>query len=138
MATQLPRERAIQVPFRITAQGKVSEATTSSDIWADRVRTGLLTRKTERVARMGYGTDLGDMVYEESDFATGAVEEEIRKGFDSLFPSLALESVEAEWDVEAEQLRVDVTYSLPNQDIITTSIGRVAIQGTEPPIQETL
>ncbi len=137
MTAQLS-ERAIAVPFRIAGTGGVAVLTTPEQIWDQRVRAALLTRQNERFARMGYGSTLADLVYSGSSASQDEIEQEVARSFSGLLPSLTLVSVEVLWDEFTNQTNVAISYQLPNQDVITTTVGVVSIDGNLPPIEENL
>lgn len=138
MTTALRGERTLAMPFRISGTGLIAELTTPEQIWDQRVRAALLTRQGERYSRLGYGSRLAELVYDGAGANEEAIKQEVALSFSGLLPSLTLDSVEVSWDEFTNETSVSISYKLPNQDVITTTVGSVSIDGSLPPIEESL
>lgn len=131
-------ERTISLPFRFSGRGTVAEVTSLEEIWDHRVRAALLTRSGERFSRLGYGTRLAELAFDGAVANEEAIKTEVSRAFSGLLSALVLDSVEVSWDEFANQTDVSITYTLPNQDVITTTIGAIFIDGALPPYEEQL
>lgn len=138
MASTRQTERTLAMPFRLSGRGGIAEVTSPEKIWDQRVRAALLTRKGERFARLAYGTRLAELVLDGDSVNEDAIKDEVFRAFSGLLPALILDSVEVVWDEIANQTNVSITYTLPNQETITTTVGSVQINGSLPPYEETL
>jgi hypothetical protein len=82
---------------------------------------------------MAYGSRLAEMVFDGGQVNETAIKDEVGRTFSGLLPALTLDSVEVVWDELAKQTLVAISYQLPNQDTVTTSIGSLLIDGISPP-----
>lgn len=133
MAVNVGGERALSFPFRFSSRLVANEVASPEKIWDQRVRAALLTRKGERFSRMAYGSRLAEMVFDGGQVNETAIKDEVGRTFAGLLPALTLDSVEVVWDELAKQTIVAVSYQLPNQDTVTTSIGSLLVDGISPP-----
>jgi phage baseplate assembly protein W len=131
-------EKAISLPFSIDTFGTVGTTTEQSKIWADRVRSVLGTSLRERVMRPTFGTLIPFSLFNNVDNAVMEVKDEVTRAFDRYLQLLTLKDTAVEQDLYTNTLKVTVTYALPNQEIKTTSVGYVTIQGTIPMYEELL
>lgn len=129
-------EVAITLPFQIDAYGKVSSTIEQERIWADRVRSVIGTSLRERVMRPTFGTTIPFALFETSDSAIQEVTNEVNSAFLNFLPTLSVQEVTAAFNEPLNTIDVSITYSLPNDKLVTTTIGVVVIRGTLPPIQE--
>lgn len=138
MGRNLMPEVTIQLPFSIDPYGKVSQTTSQSKIWADRVRSVIGTTLRERVMRPQFGTIIPYALFESSGTAISEVKAEVTKAFSSQLPLLRLQSVEVTLDEYTNVLTADVIYDLPNNEQVTTVVGLILVRGTNPPYEELL
>jgi phage baseplate assembly protein W len=131
-------EKAISLPFAIDAYGKVAQTQDQSKIWADRVRSVIGTTLRERVMRPTFGTIIPYAMFENEDNAQSEIEVEVTRAFTEQLPLLSLSSVTSSADQYTNTLSVEVVYSLPNNEVVSTVVGLVLIQGAEPIYQELL
>lgn len=131
-------EKAISLPFAIDAYGKVAQTQDQSKIWADRVRSVIGTTLRERVMRPTFGTIIPYAMFENEDNAQSEIEVEVTRAFTEQLPLLGLSSVTSSADQYTNTLSVEVVYSLPNNEVVSTVVGLVLIQGAEPIYQELL
>jgi phage baseplate assembly protein W len=131
-------EKTISLPFSIDTSGSIGTTTEQSKIWADRVRSVLGTSLRERVMRPTFGTLIPFSLFNNVDNAVEEISEEVTRAFDRYLQLLTLQDTTVEQDLYTNTLKVTVTYALPNQEVNTTSIGYVTIQGTLPMYEELL
>ena len=131
-------EVAISLPFQIDSYGKVGSTIEQPKIWADRVRSVIGTSLRERVMRPNFGTVIPFALFETSDVASNEIAAEVRSAFLKFLPTLTLQEVTAEFDDVNNVITASLIYALPNDEIVTTTIGVVILRGKTPPIQELL
>jgi phage baseplate assembly protein W len=129
-------EKAISLPFSIDSFGKISTTTDQTKIWADKVRSVLGTSIRERVMRPTFGTLIPFSLFNSIENAVSEIEDEVRRAFSKQLQILSLLSVDIEQNNYTNDLKITVVYSLPNQEVVKTSIGYVSIQGTTPIYEE--
>lgn len=129
-------EKAISLPFSIDTFGTIGTTTEQSKIWTDRVRSVLGTSLRERVMRPTFGTLIPFSLFNNVENAVAEITDEVTRAFGKYLRMLTLTNTNVEQDVYTNSLKVTVTYALPNQEINTTSIGYVTIQGTLPIYEE--
>lgn len=130
-------EVAISLPFSIDPYGKVSQTTDQSKIWADKVRSVIGTALKERVMRPTFGTDIPSAVFENQEDANARIQELVSSSFNTQLPKLALQSVSNSFDQYSGTLTVEVVYALPNEDVVSTTVGLIVISGNLIPYEET-
>lgn len=131
-------EVAIALPFSIDSYGKVTQTTEQSKIWADKVRSVIGTGLRERVMRPSFGTDIPSLVFENQEDAEGRVLELVNGSFNTQLPRLELQSVNTLYDSYTNTLNVEITYALPNEEVVTTTVGLILISGNLIPYEESL
>jgi len=129
-------EKAISLPFSIDSFGKIGTTTDQTKIWADKVRSVLGTSIRERVMRPTFGTLIPFSLFNSIDNAVEEIEDEVKRAFSKQLQLLSLSRVLVEQISPTNDLKITVVYSLPNQEIVKTSIGYVAIQGNTPIYEE--
>lgn len=130
-------EVAISLPFSIDPYGKVSQTTDQSKIWADKVRSVIGTALKERVMRPTFGTDIPSAVFENQEDADARIQELVSASFNTQLPKLALQSVTNSFDQYSGTLTVEVIYALPNEEVVSTTVGLIVISGNLIPYEET-
>lgn len=139
MAQQAPiSEISISLPFAISQYGRVAVSNTQSKIWSDRVRGVLGTVVGERVMRPRFGSKIAYQNFENEQSAQEKLKGAIHDAFANFLPALSLEKVNTSFDDQENLLSVEVVYSLPNQDTVTTNIGVVITPGNRPSSEELL
>ena len=128
-------EKALSLPF---SYGKVSVSTDQSKIWADRVRSVIGTTVRERVMRPTVGTLIPFSMFNSETSAVAQIEVEIQKAFTEQLKLLNLNSVNITVDEYTNVLNVEVIYALPNNEVVSTIVGLVFIDGANPIYQELL
>lgn len=131
-------EKTIALPFSIDQYGKVSETSEQTKIWADRVRSVVGTTIRERVMRPEFGGTIAFTVFESQEKAEEAIKTDVSEVFDAQLSLLRLDAVTVSLDETTGTITVEIIYGLPNDKLVTTSIGLVSIIGNNPPIQEML
>lgn len=129
-------EKAIAVPFSIDEFGRVRPASTQSSIWEDRVLSVIGTSVRERVMRPTIGTVIPFSLFETDDDASSEIKAEITKAFVRQLPLLTLISSSLSLDTVSNTLSVTITYALPNEEVTSTTIGVIVIDGTNPLYEE--
>jgi phage baseplate assembly protein W len=129
-------EKAIALPFSINSFGKVSDTTELPKIWADRVRSVIGTALRERVMLPDFGTDIPASVFETTEEADSQIQTEVIRAFNEQLSALTLDEVTSTFDEFTGVMNVDITYALPNDEVVSTSIGLVSIAGTAPIYEE--
>ena len=131
-------EVAISLPFTIDAYGKVAQTTDQAKIWADKARSVVGTAVRERVMRPTFGTDIPSAVFENDTDADGRIRELVSSSFNTQLPQLNLQDVTSTFDTYSGTLTVTITYGLPNQEVVSTTVGLIAISGNLIPYEESL
>jgi phage baseplate assembly protein W len=131
-------EKALSLPFSIDAYGKIAVTTEQSKIWSDRVRSVLGTSLRERVMRPTFGTLIPYALFQGATTAEAEIKSEVQKAFENQLPLLNLQTVTTTFDTYTGVVNVEVVYGLPNNEIVSTLIGLVLIEGTNPIYQELL
>lgn len=89
--------------------------------------------------RPDFGGKIAYSVYNNIDAAVDAVETTVREMFNSQLPLLTLEKIDSSFDETTGTISADLTYKLPNdQIIVTTTIGLIYIDGNNQAIKENL
>jgi phage baseplate assembly protein W len=125
-------EKAIALPFSINSFGRVTDTTEMSKIWADRVRSVIGTALRERVML----PDIPSSVFETTEEADSQIQTEVIRAFNEQLSALTLDEVTSTFDEFTGVMNVDITYALPNDEVINTSIGLVSLAGTAPIYEE--
>jgi len=131
-------EKAISLPFSIDTFGMIGSTSEQPKIWADKVRSVIGTSIRERVMRPTFGTLIPYSLFNGEENALLEVADETREAFGKRLPLLTLIDVTVEPGSAPGELTVDITYSLPNQEVQKTSIGFINIQGILPAYEERL
>jgi phage baseplate assembly protein W len=131
-------EKAISLPFVIDAYGKIGQTQDQSKIWADRVRSVIGTTLRERVMRPTLGTVIPYAMFENEDNAQAEIEIEVSRAFSEQLPLLRLSTVTTTADQYTNTLTIEIVYALPNNEVVSTVVGLVLIQGAKPIYQELL
>ena len=131
-------EVAISLPFTIDAYGKVAQTVDQSKIWADKVRSVIGTAIRERVMRPTFGTDIPSAVWENEEDADGRIQELVNSSFNTQLSKLALQGVTSTFDSYSGTLTVDITYALPNEEVVSTTVGLIVISGNLISYEESL
>jgi phage baseplate assembly protein W len=130
-------ERAISLPFSIDSYGNVSSTKDQSKIWADKVRSVVGTSVNERVMRAEFGTKIPFATFNGRELVAEITRRELFSAFAKFLPALTLQEVSVSFG-DDDQVIAEITYSLPNQQDITTTIGLAYISGNSPIYEEFL
>jgi phage baseplate assembly protein W len=131
-------EVALSLPFSIDPYGRVGSTQDQTKIWADKVRSVIGTALRERVMRPKFGTDIPLAVFENQEDAQTQIEFEVNQAFNEQLQKLTLQSVDSVFDEYTGIMQVEVIYALPNDEVTSTSIGLIRIQGNAIAIEENL
>jgi phage baseplate assembly protein W len=131
-------EKTIALPFSIDPYGKISVTSDQSKIWADRVRSVMGTFLRERVMRPEFGTDVPYSVFNTQEAAQQEISTETAQAFSQHLPLLTLDSVSSSFDSYSGVINVTITYKLPNDIVVDTTIGILTVRGNIPPYEENL
>jgi phage baseplate assembly protein W len=131
-------EYAIALPFSVDSYGKVSSTKDQSKIWADRVRSVLGTTVRERVIRPNFGTLIPFALFNTETGAVSQVEAEVNKAFAQQLSLLNLQKVNVTVDQYTNVLTVEAIYGLPNNEVVSTVVGLVLVDGANPIYEELL
>jgi phage baseplate assembly protein W len=131
-------EVAISLPFSIDPYGKVSQTKDQSKIWADKVRSVVGTAVNERVMRPLFGTDIPLAICENQDSAADIVQDLVTTSFNTQLPRLDLQSVNTAFDSFTGTINLEIIYALPNEEVVSPTIGFIALSGNLIPYEENL
>jgi phage baseplate assembly protein W len=131
-------EKAISLPFLIDPYGRVASTQSQSKIWSDKVKSVLGTTLRERVMRPNFGTLIPYSLFNTENTAAVEIESEVNKAFTEQLALLTLEKVNVTSDPYTNVLTIEVIYGLPNDEIVSTVVGLVLVQGTKPIYEELL
>lgn len=131
-------EKALSLPFSIDSYGNVSSTSDQSKIWADRVRSVLGTTVRERVMRSGFGTLIPFSLFDTESSAMSQVKTEVNKAFITQLALLRLDKTTVTVDEYTRVLTIEVIYALPNNEVVSTIVGVVLIDGANPIYEELL
>jgi phage baseplate assembly protein W len=108
-------QRAISLPFSISESNGISFTTNENKIWRDRVFLAVMTGLNERVMRPTYGTQIKTAIFENEAVAIPLVDATVRAGFSQWLPSLVLQDLYIELDLDTMHLDITISYKLPNE-----------------------
>jgi phage baseplate assembly protein W len=131
-------EYAIALPFSVDSYGKIYSTKDQSKIWADRVRSVLGTTIRERVIRPNFGTLIPFALFNTETGAVSQVEAEVNKAFSQQLSLLNLQKVNVTVDQYTNVLTVEAIYGLPNNEVVSTVVGLVLVDGANPIYEELL
>jgi phage baseplate assembly protein W len=127
MATQ----RAISLPFSLSESYGISFTTNQNKIYKDRVFLAVMTGLNERVMRSNYGTQVKTAIFENEAIAIPIVDATVREAFSQWLPSLVLQDLYIELDLNTMHLNITINYKLPNEttDEININTGTFTRSG---------
>lgn len=131
-------EIALSLPFSIDGYGAVRTSSDQSKIWSDRVRSVLGTTIRERVMAPQIGTLIPFALFETETSASSQVEREVIQAFAEQLKLLTLTKVNVTIDQYTNVLTIEVIYGLPNDEVVSTVVGVVAVSGANPIYEELL
>ena len=131
-------EKTLSLPFSVDPYGKITVTSDQSKIWADRVRSVIGTTLRERIMRPEFGTDISYSVFNTQEDAEQEIKSEVVQAFNQLLPLLKLDSVKSSFDSYTGVINITMTYKLPNDVVVDTTIGIVTLRGNLPPYEENL
>ena len=131
-------EKTLSLPFSVDPYGKITVTSDQSKIWADRVRSVIGTTLRERIMRPEFGTDISYSVFNTQEDADREIKAEVVQAFNQLLPLLKIDSVRSSFDSYTGVINITMTYKLPNDIVVETTIGIVTLRGNLPPYEENL
>jgi phage baseplate assembly protein W len=131
-------EVTLSIPFAVNPYGAIETTVNQPKIWADRVRSVLGTTLRERVMRPTMGTIIPFSLFNSEESATAEIRAEVSKAFGEQLKLLTLEKVNVTSDQYTNVLTIEVIYGLPNNDVVSTIVGLVRIDGANPIYEESL
>lgn len=117
---------AISLPFRIDGYGRVASTSDPNKIWADRVRSVLMTSIRERLMRPQFGSEVTAEVYDILDEAPELTYEAVASAFVEYLPRLTLNDVVlVSEDEQNGVVSLEVSYTLPDlvRDPVTQAVS---------------
>lgn len=130
------REYAISLPFSFDSYGNIAKTSNQSEIWTAKVKSAVGTAIGERVMRAGYGTRIPELFFDTQDALSAGIEKEVQSVFDSYLPLLTLNKVDIYYDELLGEMEATIRFSLPNQEVVNTSVSLVIINKNNPPYEE--
>jgi phage baseplate assembly protein W len=131
-------EVTLSIPFTVNPYGTIDTTINQSKIWADRVRSVLGTTLRERVMRPTLGTIIPFSLFNSEESAVAEIRAEVNKAFGEQLKLLTLEKVNVTSDQYTNVLNIEVIYGLPNDEVVSTIVGLVRIDGANPIYEESL
>jgi hypothetical protein len=130
----MARERTISFPFRMQ-EGSLVSTTDYQKIWQDRVLSAVGTAIGERpMDRVDYGTTLAKTLWANFDDVAEIASEQVPVAFSKHLTYLDLAGVDVyeTYDdmLDLSSLEVDITYTLPNGDDVTSRAVVGSIEAT--------
>lgn len=124
-------QRAISLPFSISESYGISFTTNENKIWKDRVFLAVMTGLNERVMRPNYGTQIKTAIFENEAVAIPLVDATVRESFSQWLPTLVLQDLYIELDLNTMHLDITISYKLPNEttDEVKISTGTFTRSG---------
>ena len=138
MGRTIMTEKTIALPFSIDPYGKVTSTSEQTKIWGDRVRSVIGTSLRERLMRPDFGSTMAFNVFESQEAATEAIKTDVKAAFETQLSLLTLNSVDTSFDEYTGVITANITYALPNDKVLTTSVGLISIVGNNPSVEENL
>jgi phage baseplate assembly protein W len=121
--------KMIAFPFAIDSSGNVNFVSDYAGMQSARVRSALGTLKGERVMRPNFGSGVAHRVFSSgADFRTG-IESDIRKVFADWLTNLTLKEIQIGQVELNGSVQVNVTYTTPLDEVLTTTAGVIAVNG---------
>jgi phage baseplate assembly protein W len=130
-------QQAIALPFSIDSFGNISKSDTPQKFWGDKVKSVVGTAIQERVMRPTFGTRIPFSVFDNQEDATIRIQSTVEKAFDEWLPLLNLGEVSVTSGDVTGELKVLITYSLPDERESSIEVGFVKIDATNPTYEET-
>lgn len=131
-------EIAISLPFTINAYGDVASTSDQRKIWSDRVRFVIGTNLEERILSPRFGTLVPSAFMETSESAEARIISEVERAFPAQLELLTLQGVDVSFDDYTNTTSVNITYSLPNDEVTSTVVAVTYIGGNNISVQENL
>lgn len=131
-------ETAISLPFKVSPYGGIVATTEQTKIWSDRVRSVIGTNLRERVMRPNFGSLVPSAFMETTESAQTLIESEVTAAFANQLSLLSLQSTEVTYDEYSNYLNVTITYALPSNEEVKTTVKLITLDGKNPSTEENL
>ena len=126
--TVLDNSYVIDIPFNLSAKGKVNSINdTSPKVWKNKLLALLSTGINERIWYYVYGANLNSLIFETSAQVVEDARSAISQLFVSWLPDLKLSEVSAEVDQNSAAVTFTIIYSLPSGDIDSVKISTYSL-----------
>ena len=129
-------QSAISLPFSLDSFGNIAKAETPQKFWGDRVRSVIGTALRERVMQPDFGTNIPFTIFNNQDIASVEIQNTIEQAFPEWLSALELGDVTVTTDDVSGEIKVLITYSLPDKKEVNTEIGFLIIDSTNPFYEE--
>lgn len=126
------QETTLSLPFLVDSYGKLATTTDQKKIWSDRVRSVLGTNLRERLMRPEFGCLVPSAFMETQETASATIETEVDRAFSTQLSSLTLKSVDTVFGDGTGDVNITISYSLPNNELIDTTVSFMYIQNDQP------
>lgn len=113
----------LKFPLQLDSYGAFASTTSYSEIWKQRATAALSTLKETRVMRPEFGVSTDNVLFMNSMGAVSSVTGMVEDVFRNYLPDLILSRVEATNDEDNATIYVDVEFSLPNKQSVTTKVS---------------
>lgn len=113
----------LKFPLQLNSYGSFASTTSYAEIWKQRVTSALSTLKNTRVMRPDFGVSTDNVLFMNSMGAISSVTGMVEDVFRNYLPDLTLNRVEATNDEDNATIYVDVEFSLPNKQSVTTKVS---------------
>jgi phage baseplate assembly protein W len=136
MAVNLNTEVALVLPFMVDGNGNIITTNNQNQIWSNRVKTLIGTRLGERVMRPEYGAKIGESLFNTVGSMSDIVTREVNRVFQEYLPLLTVSDISIDHNTNTNELRIDISYQLPNTSTTTTQVGVMVVSNINPPYEE--
>lgn len=116
-------QNAIALPFSFDSSGLVNHTSDEKKIWQDRVVMVVMTNFTERVMRPDFGSEVSQVVFENTESAKTLIKQAVTVAFSKHLPALSLIDVTFSIDPIDFYLVAEIHYRYgPSKQIETTKL----------------
>lgn len=130
--------KIIAFPFAIDSSGNVNFVSSETSRNSIRVKSALGTIRGERVMRPEFGSELAKLAFQNEGSLNKSVESYVKNAFMNWLPDLTVKAVEVGNLSFDGSIQVNVTYTTPLKDSVTTTAGVVVLSNNNPSNEVTL
>lgn len=134
----MTKEIALSLPFTFDSFKKVGVSSDQNKIWADRVRIILGTNLRERLMKPNFGSLIPTTFMGNQEETSMSIESEVKNAFATQITELTLQKVSSSFDEYTGIVSIEVDYTLPNLEKITTAIAFITLDNNQPAYEENL